>query len=176
MKNVKLYKWISYFFTFVMVVVILSSMLVSAVMLFRPEISSVNYSINLGVLVFQSNEIIVSNLFLIPLTLNVLLITLLIWNIRCFFKNLSKKSIFVIQNAKLITSTGIILVIMSVTANLAPFIAVQSLVPYLHNSLGEIVINYSVRWELVMGAIPVIVLGILFKEAVKIAQENELTI
>ena len=105
-----------------------------------------------------------------------LIVSFLLWKTCIFFKNISEEKIFVIQNAKAIIHSGIALGLAAFFTNIPSLMLSMKLLPYISFSQGKILVDYHFNIELFVASIAVLVLGMIFRKAVYIAQENEFTI
>ncbi|MBU3570050.1 DUF2975 domain-containing protein [Priestia aryabhattai] len=139
-----------------------------------------HYSISDGVLGITLNNYIpdtqVLQFLLICAVIVMIFITAMFWNFRVLFKNASKGHIFVSSNTKSIFSIGIILFIQSFASGFPKVYIATKITPFIHIADGSFKISYSVNVILLIAAIFILFLGMFFKKAVGIAQENELTI
>ena len=132
--------------------------------------------ITISAFTFEVSNLQHSKLLFISLIIQSVVISLLLWNLRTFFKNLAADQIFVEANAKAIISSGFILGFMSFFMNVTPMLLAKKLIPYIYFSKGDISVLYHFNIELFVASIAVIVLGIVFKKAIHFVKENEFII
>jgi hypothetical protein len=126
---------------------------------------------------------------------------LVLWYARGFLKNLASGAVFSMKNANYLRNTGIAFFIEAIFANILSYFAGKELFLFLKQEPGDIINGY-VNHRLIfrdegwmttlpkgdvlfsydfqswpfMWAIAVIIISMLFRKAVQVAQENELTI
>ncbi|WP_229722211.1 DUF2975 domain-containing protein [Priestia taiwanensis] len=127
---------------------------------------------------------------------------LVLWYARGFLKNLSNNVIFSMQNADYLRNTGIVFFIQAVFGNIMVYLSGKELFHFLKqepediiNTLitynwfifkeeslittlpkGDVTFSFDFQVWGFITAIAILIISMLFRKAVKVAQENELTI
>lgn len=148
----------------------------------KPMGVGVNYVINSGIFSLDITEemisegFLLSNTFFISLIITLLLISVLLVNIKNFFKNLNHNQIFTQKNAKSIRNVGWVIIILSLVNNIPVVILVRDISESFNFNRTPLSINYEIEYAIVFTGLAILAVGQVFKEAVKIAEENKLTI
>lgn len=100
----------------------------------------------------------------------------MLWSFKTLFRNAAKGVIFTSSNTKAIFSIGIILLIGSIISKVPSFYIATKLAPLVHLTNATLNISYSIDKTLFIASVFILLLGAFFKKAVKIAEENELTV
>ncbi|MFC0560810.1 DUF2975 domain-containing protein [Halalkalibacter alkalisediminis] len=132
--------------------------------------------ITISVFSFSSNHISMTPLVQLLSMIQVLLILFLLYNLLVFFRNLSKGNIFTYSNANSIIQCGVLISIMALFQEIVPIVLAKDIVPYLTYSQGEVALSFTIPFGYFIASIAIITLGIIYKKAVKIAEEQQLTI
>ncbi|MGG0533431.1 DUF2975 domain-containing protein [Priestia aryabhattai] len=144
------------------------------------ESPNFHYSISDGVLGINLNNYVpdvqILQFLMMCVVVIMIFIAIIFWNFRVLFKNVSKGDLFVNSNTKSIFCIGIILLIQSFASGFPKAYIATKITPFVHIADGSFKISYSVNGILLIAAIFILFLGVFFKKAVEIAQENELTI
>ncbi|MFJ7744628.1 DUF2975 domain-containing protein [Peribacillus sp. NPDC097295] len=98
------------------------------------------------------------------------------WNFKVLFRNTGNGQLFVRSNAKAIFTIGTIMLISSLVSNIPKVYVANKVAPRIHLTHGNLDIVYSVNTPLLYSSIFILLLGVFFNKAIKIAKENELTI
>lgn len=101
---------------------------------------------------------------------------IMFWNFKVLFRNTGNGQLFVRSNATAILTIGTIMLISSLVSNIPKVYIANKVVPLIQLTHGSLDIAYSVNTPLLYSAIFIILLGVFFNKAIKIAKENELTI
>jgi len=162
--------------------VLLGGVLLAAVWIWQPAGENVTYGLELGALSLDfSEEMIIqefffSHLFFITVIVVLLVYFLLFVNIKKFFKNLIHHHLFVHSNANAIRNVGWILIVMGFVNPIPAVIAVSDMLQHVDFTNAAYTINYEVQMGVLFAGLAILAVGQIFKYAVKIAEENELTI
>lgn len=142
-----------------------------------------SYEIEAGVLSFAIPENLVEDGFAVTPLFFITSITLsgailvLLFNTMKIFSNLKKQAIFIPKNASYIRNIGWIVIILSVIKNIPEFIQIWGLRTQMDSIMN---VSFSVVYELDFGllfsGLSILAIALIFKQAVKIAEENQLTI
>jgi len=162
----------------------LGMLVLAGIWIWKPSVGSenVSYGLELGVLSFDfpqefvGDGFIFSNLFFISLMVLLLLYILLLINVKKFFKNLVHQRLFVASNANAIRNVGWVIITLSIFNNIPAVIAVLDVSKHVDFSNVPYTINYEFEMGLLFAGLAILAVGQIFKQAVKIAEENELTI
>lgn len=148
----------------------------------KPIGGNTSYGLDLGVLSFDfsqemlGNDFFFSDTFFITLLGTLLIAAFLLVNVKSFFKNLISNNIFLYSNANAIRNVGLIVILMSFFNNIPAIIAVNDISKNIDLSNVPYAINYEIEYGLLFAGLAILAVGQIFKKAVKVAEENELTI
>ncbi|QQK81425.1 DUF2975 domain-containing protein [Salicibibacter cibi] len=157
----------------------LGVLFLTAIWIFQPVGDASSYSIGLGVFSFdipQEVGFFFSHMFFVSLIVMLLLLIALLMSIRKFFKNLSNKYIFIQQNANNIRNVGWILIFLSFLSNVPAIILANDFVGSVDFSNVPFSISYDMEYGMLFAGIAILAVAQIFNQAVKIAEENQLTI
>ncbi|MEK4756125.1 DUF2975 domain-containing protein [Priestia sp. FSL R5-0597] len=144
------------------------------------EISGIHFAISEGVLGINLDnytpDVQLLQFTMVCAIIVMFFVTMMFWNFRVLFENASKGFIFVDSSTKSIFSIGIILLIQSFASSLPKVYIAAKMTPFVHITNGSFKVSYSINELLFITAIFILFLGVFFKQAVAIAQENELTV
>lgn len=121
-------------------------------------------------------QMTLSPMFFITMILLLLLFTWLFLVIKDFFKNLTKRKVFIDKNTRNIRLVGLIIIIMAAFKNIPMMFLAKDLLHQINFDPLQFTLNYEFESGLLIAGIAIIAVSIVFNQAVKIAKENELTI
>lgn len=142
-----------------------------------------SYHIDLGGISFDlpqqliDDQFTVNHLFFIVLLIILGLTAWLLFNLIKIFKNLKNEHVFVQENARYIQYIGWIIIVLSFIKDLPNTLQVWVFRHYLDDILTS---SYSINYEpsigLLFSGLAILAVAQIYKQAVKIAEENDLTI
>ena len=101
---------------------------------------------------------------------------IMFWNFKILFRNTGNGQLFVRSNSVAIFIIGTIMLVSSLVSNIPNVYMANKVAPLIYLTHGSLDISYSVNKPLLYSSIFIILLGVFFNKAIKIAKENELTI
>lgn len=135
-----------------------------------------NFKIKIGGSKLIGNQLNLSFGIWFTLIIYILLGLLLLLFARIFIKNLLNKQIFIEKNFKTIRYTSYTLAMMSIFNNIPQSLMVSEIIEkqkvlseYIHS-------GFSINYGILIAAVTVFVFSIIFKEGIRIAEENKFTV
>lgn len=135
-----------------------------------------DFKIKIGGSELIGNQLNLSFGIWLTLIIYILLGLFLLFFARIFIKNLLNKQIFVEKNFKTIRYTSYTLASMSIFNNIPQNLMLSEIIErqkilsdYIHSS-------FSINYGLLIAAVTVFVFSIIFKEGIRIAEENKFTV
>jgi len=118
-----------------------------------------------------------SHLFFVMFLIVLVMSAWLLFNLIKIFNNLKQENIFILENAASIRNIGWIIIVISFIKDLPEMMQVWSM----RNQLDSIItmpfsINYELNVGLLFSGLAILAVAQIYKQAVKIADENNLTI
>ena len=135
-----------------------------------------DFKIKIGGSELIGNQLDLSFRIWLTLIIYILLGLCLLFFARIFIKNLLNKQIFIEKNFKTIRYTSYTLAAMSIFNNLPQNFILSEIIDN-HKVLSEYInSSFSINYGLLIAAVTVFVFSFIFKEGIRIAEENKFTV
>lgn len=135
-----------------------------------------NFKVRIGVIEAFGEQLNLTFGVFITVIINILLRLFLLILARKVIGNLMKKQIFIKGNYKTIRNTSFVFIIMSILSNIPQNLVIGEMVNK-QNALAEnINSSFSLNYGFLIVAIILFVFSLIFKEGIRIAEENKFTV
>lgn len=135
-----------------------------------------NLKIKIGAIEVFGNELDFTFDILVMVIINSLLVLCLLFFALTIIKNLIKKQIFIEKNYKIIRNTSYILAIMSIFSNIPQNLVINEILEKQKVLSENINSSLSINYGFLIVAVTLFVFSFIFKEGIRIAEENKFTV
>lgn len=180
--QLKFYKIMHIISIIALVIIGLGIVVTLGLWIFHPTFDSVEYYLQLGMLTFDlpseklSGGLALSNGAYITGLIQFILIGFLFWNVKTFFKNLRNEQIFIMSNVYALRNVAVFFIIQSVYYHVPEYFILVDHLKLLDFGQANITINLSYESGFLFAGLAILAVAQVFREAIKIKEENELTI
>ncbi len=113
---------------------------------------------------------------LILLLVYIAIFLIMFWNVQVFFKHLKDEMLFIMENARAIRNVAFCVIFLAFFNHVPFYSLLNKLLPYLDTNQVEISLQISFDFGLLFTGLAILAVYQIFKEAVRIKEENDLTI
>lgn len=135
-----------------------------------------NFKMRIGVIEAYGEQLDFSVGVFVTLIINILLRLVLLILARKIISNLMKNQIFIKGNYKIIRNTSFIFVIMAISDNIPHSLVITKIVERQNLLAESINSSFSLNYGFLIVAITLFVFSLIFKEGIRIAEENKFTV